>query len=149
MARHTTPTDDQVAAWKAWLSDRPQVIKDMVAKHGLDPWTLYRLKSTNPRVYVQRVYVVSLFEDGTVKVGVTGEFNLLTHERNVFGIDPADLEECDLPRDDEPLGSLELPVEELKTLMATGMPPGYLERALLTRSLKTYPRGWPKKASAT
>jgi hypothetical protein len=139
MARHAEPTADQISAWEAWRAERPQVIRDAIAKHGLDPWTLYRLTSTN-----QRVYLVSLFEDGTVKVGVSGEFNLLTHERDVFGIDPAELEECDLPRHDEPLGSLELPVEELQRLMIEGMPPGYMEQSLRTRSLKTYPRDWPK-----
>jgi hypothetical protein len=143
MARHTTPTDDQVTAWKEWVAERPQGIKDMITEHQFDPWTLYRLKSTN-----QRVYMVSLYEGGTVKVGVSGEFNLVTHERDVFGIDPADLEECDLPSDDERLGSLELPLDELKLLMATGMPPGYMEHAALTRTLKTYPRDWPKKADA-
>lgn len=139
MARHTTPTDEEVAAWEAWLADRPQVIRDMVAKYKLDPWTLYRLKSTN-----QRVFMISLFESGTVKVGVTGEYNLVTHERAVFGIDPADLEECDLPSGDEPLGSLDLSVDELKNL-----PPGCIDPwMLITRSLKTYSRAWPKRSGA-
>jgi len=139
MARHTTPTDQQVTEWAAWAAERPQAIKDVIAKHRLDPWTLYRLKSTN-----QRVFVISLFESGTVKVGVTGEYNLVTHERAVFDIDPADLEECDLPHDDEPLGSLDLSIDEIKHL-----PSGYIEPfMLITRSLKTYPRTWPKKGNA-
>jgi len=146
MARFSTPTIETTAAWDAWVTKRPHAVKGMIANYRLDPWTLYRLKSTS-----QRVYLMSFNDNGTVKVAVTGEFNLVTHERAVFGIDPADLEECDLPHADELLGSLELPVAEIKRLMMEGAPPGsqaardYMEHAARTRTLKTYSRDWPKK----
>jgi hypothetical protein len=63
---------------------------------------LYRMKSTNRRVTVQS------FNEGppvTLTVNVEGKFNLVVMERAVFGIDPDDLEPCDLPGDDEMLGS--------------------------------------------
>lgn len=141
MARHTTPTADQVAAWEAWVADRPPTIRDVIAKHRLDPWTLYRLTSTN-----QRVFLISVSESGRVRIGVTGEFNLVMSETAVFGIDPAELEECDLPSADERLGSLELTVEEIRRLTPEDGP-HYVAQALLTRPLKTYPRAWPKGSS--
>ena len=47
---------------------------------------------------------------------VTGEFNIVAFERSVFGVDPKDLEECDLPGPDDHVGSLDLPVEVVKDL---------------------------------
>jgi len=111
------PTKQNLAAWKTWLADRPQCIRDAVEKYKLDPWTLYKL---NPRG--TRVTLASLSEpalsDGkvTVRVGISGEFNLVTFQRDVMGIDPADLEECDLPKPDEQIGSLEVPVDVLRNL---------------------------------
>jgi hypothetical protein len=49
---------------------------------------------------------VSYFEDGTVKVSITGEYNKLVFDREVFGIKPEDLEECELPNDNELCGTL-------------------------------------------
>ena len=54
----------------------------------------------------QRVTLVSYSENGTVTVDVSAEWNLVTFQRQVFGVDPANLEECDLPDDDEPTGAL-------------------------------------------
>jgi len=52
------------------------------------------------------VVLSSISEDNTVTVNVLAEFNLLMHERQVFGIDPNDLEPCELPRPDENVGLL-------------------------------------------
>lgn len=82
-----------------WLSTRPQIIKDLVAK--ISPGRLYRLKSSG-----HRVFPYSYSEDGTITVVVSGEFNKLTFERCVFGVTPEDLEECDLPSPDEPVGAV-------------------------------------------
>jgi len=119
--RHTQPTRQQVKLWKKWVADRPACIREAVEKYKLDPWTLYRLKGTGPRVYVLSLSepeptVNQLVQKVTVRVGVSGLYNLVTHERDVFGIDPADLEECDLPKPDEQVGSLDLPIDLVKNL---------------------------------
>lgn len=89
---------DEVA-WQAWVKTRPEVIQAMCAK--LPPDRLYRIKSTG-----QRVTLHSYSEDGTVTVDITGQYNMLTFARQVFGIRSDDLEECDLPGSDEPVGAL-------------------------------------------
>lgn len=53
-----------------------------------------------------RVFPLSYSEDGTVTVAVTGQFNFTVFERQVFGVSPDDLEECDLPTEDEILGAV-------------------------------------------
>ena len=85
------------AGWDAWVASRPPVIQELCAL--LPPDNLYKMKSTG-----RRVTIVSYAEDRTVTVAVTGDYNLVALERQVFGINPDDLEECDLPGDDEPLG---------------------------------------------
>lgn len=102
MANWIQWSPEQEQLWKQWLSDRPQVIKDMVAKYSLRPDKLYRLKTTD-----QIVKIISLSEDNTVTVHVESTYNqhmLITQllgdtlDRGVFGISPDDLEECDLPQ---------------------------------------------------
>lgn len=88
---------DEVA-WKEWVTTRPPVIQKMCER--LRPNVLYRLKTTG-----QRVTVYSLNENGTVTVNITGEYNLIDFDRQVFGINPDDLEECDIPKE-EPLGTM-------------------------------------------
>ena len=58
--RHTHPTGAQVREWVDWLAARPAPIREAVARHRLDPWTLYRLKTTG-----QRVFVLAFFEPGS------------------------------------------------------------------------------------
>lgn len=87
------------AGYEAWIAARPQMIQDMIRRWP--PTELYRLKTTG-----QRVTVSSYGEDGTICVAVSGQFNLVMHERIVHGIDPGDLEPCDLPGLDEPVGVL-------------------------------------------
>lgn len=99
MARWIEWTESQEAAWSKWVAERPQVIQDMVEKYKLRYDTLYRLKTTG-----QRVILYSLAESGTVTVNILYEYNperlsLAFGGLQVFGIDPADLEECDLPTD--------------------------------------------------
>jgi hypothetical protein len=98
MARVFEPTAEQEAGWKEWAESRPPGVREIALR--LEPWTLYRLKSTGQRVTLQ-----SISSGGTVTVNVTGQFNLVSHERAVFGIDPDDLEPCDLPAPGEPLGA--------------------------------------------
>lgn len=111
--RHTEPTPEQIEGYKKWVAERPERVRKVAER--LDPWTLYRLKTSN-----QRVCLLGFDEeqDGrvTVRITVSGEFNLVTFERDVFGIDPDDLEECDLPGPNEQVGSLDLPIEEIRRL---------------------------------
>jgi hypothetical protein len=63
------------------------------------------MKSTGHRV---TLYSSGEAEDGkvTLTVVVSAEFNMLAFERRVFGIDPDDLEACDLPAAEEPCGAV-------------------------------------------
>ena len=85
--------------WDEWLDTRPQVIRDMAAE--TPPNKLYRLSPNG-----ERVTLYSYSEEGTVTVNITGEYNLLTFSRQVFGISPSSLEECDLPAEDEMVGEI-------------------------------------------
>jgi hypothetical protein len=98
MTRVVQPTKEQEAEWREWVESRPPVVRAVAEK--LDPWTLYRLNCKH------RVSIVSIFEDGTVKVNISGRWNAIIAERQVFGIDPNDLEPCDPPGPDEPVGAL-------------------------------------------
>ena len=99
MARFAQPTPDQEAGWKEWVSERPGCVRTIAERFDL--WTLYRMKSTG-----DRCTLYSFNENGTVKVNITGEYNMTLFDRQVFGVDPDDLEECDLPEPDEPLGTV-------------------------------------------
>jgi hypothetical protein len=80
------------AEYAAWVAERPESIKQMLAAHPPD--RLYRLRDTK-----QYVTIYSYAEDGTVTVTVEPAFNLSAAiaPYGVFGIDPADLTECDIP----------------------------------------------------
>lgn len=94
--------------WTEWVNSRPPLVKDIAQK--LPPNKLYRLKTTG-----QRVTMYSISENGTVTVDITGEFNLIDFDRQVFGINPDDLEECDLPKENERLGAIYKTEEEITT----------------------------------
>jgi hypothetical protein len=88
-------TEKQEQMWADWVAARPASIQEMVAKYNLRMDRLYRLKTTG-----QRVTLYSLSEEGTVTVNVLGKFNshllgALLPDKAVFGIKPADLEECE------------------------------------------------------
>lgn len=104
MARYIEPTQEQLTGWNEWLASRPEVIQKLAAR--FDPWSLYKMKSTG--------HLVSLYsfdENNTVTVNVTGEFNILTHSRRVFGIDPDDLEPAEIPKE---RGMTLIPDEEVE-----------------------------------
>ena len=87
------------AGWEDWVASRPPVVADLCRRYPPD--RLYMMKPT-----MQRVTLVSYSENGTVTVDVGSQWNFVTFEREVFGVDPANLEECDLPADDEPTGAV-------------------------------------------
>lgn len=103
MARWAEPEHGDEQAYLAWVATRPDVVRAVAERFR--PWELYRLKSTGHRVYPLSFGEA---EDGTVTltVAVTGEFNLITFDRQVFGIKPDDLEPCELPSEDEITGAL-------------------------------------------
>lgn len=99
MARIVERSSEQEAGWQEWVASRPAGVRAVAER--FDPWSLYRMKSTG-----QRVTIVSFGEplDGcpvTLTVWVSGKFNFTIPDLQVFGIDPDDLEPCDLPGPEE------------------------------------------------
>lgn len=103
MARHFEPTPAQEKNWSKFVASRPKKVRAVAEKFW--PWELYRLKTTGSRV---TLYSFGEHDDGsvTLTVNITGQFNLLTFDRQVFGIKPEDLEPCELPSKDEMLGAM-------------------------------------------
>jgi hypothetical protein len=138
MANVMAPTPEQVQDWDEWVSERPQAVRETLQRYDLKPWKLYRLKSSGHRV---RLYSVDEPEDGsapTVKVDVLGRFNIVAFDLRVFGVNPADLEECDLPADHEPLGAVLSPEETTAVIegVAPGEPRMRAIRAAVERSIQ-------------
>jgi hypothetical protein len=103
MARFKQPASEQEVAWKRWVAAQPEAVRKVAER--FDPWTLYRLKTTNHRVSVVS-FNAGTESEVTLTVAVTGDFNLVDFERQAVGIKPADLEECALPGPHEKVGSL-------------------------------------------
>lgn len=108
MANLIAPTPELLAEYEEWLLARPEAVRRVAEKFR--PWILYRIKSSR-----HRVTIVSFdsHSDGsvTLKVNVTGQYNAVMFDRTVFGVDPDDLEECELPRPGEILGTVLTPEE--------------------------------------
>lgn len=85
--------------WGKWLQERPPEIREMCRK--FPPNLLYRMEETGHRVTIH-----SYSEDGTVTVNVDGDFNSVMFDRQVFGVSPESLKECDLPGDQERVGTV-------------------------------------------
>ena len=60
--------------------------------------------------------IYSFGENGTLTVVVSGKYNKIDFERKVFGIDPDDLNPCELPQEGEPLG-VALTAEEARAMI--------------------------------
>lgn len=101
-------TREQKQEWEEWLSERPSQIRELAQK--FPPNKLYLLKTSN-----HRVYPIAYHEDGTLSVAVTGQYNTIMFDRKVFGIKPDDLEECDLPGENEELGTLLTEEEDIES----------------------------------
>lgn len=86
-------------AWDEWVESRPPIVLALCEK--FPPNRLYKMKDSGHRVTIH-----SYCEDGTLTVNVTGEFNRLCFNRKVFDVPQDNLEECDLPGDDEVLGTI-------------------------------------------
>jgi hypothetical protein len=98
-----------------------------------DPWSLYRMKSTKQRV---TVYSFGEKPDGsvTLTVAVTGRFNVVDFDRRVFGIEPDDLESCELPAPDEQVGTLLTDERDIKAYVDAIRP--YVLAALAARAAR-------------
>ncbi len=93
-------TTEQIQEWDEWLKDRPQIIKDMATK--LPPNKLYRNKITG-----QIGVLVSYAENGTVRASFPNDLNFQMSTpggRQVFGLLPDDLEECEYPEAEKIVG---------------------------------------------
>lgn len=103
MARFYNPTEKEIKAWNKWISKRPEHVRKVAEK--FDPWSLYRLKTSGDRC---TLISFEEMQDKTVtmRVAITGRFNLVIFDRQVFGILPEDLELCDLPGPEEEVGTL-------------------------------------------
>lgn len=117
-------TPESRADWDAWVKSRPEVIQNLAQQYP--PNKLYRIKETG-----QRVTLISYGEDRTARVNVTGKYNTVMFDREVFGVPFDDLEECDLPDKDELIGTvltndadIEGYIDELRpiVLAARGIP---------------------------
>lgn len=95
------PTDEMLEEWEQWLESRPPQIVEVARRYP--PWELFRMDSGHRCT----VYSYGEEEGGGVSltVSVTGEYNLVVFNRNVFGVSPDELTPCDLPADDEILGA--------------------------------------------
>ncbi|SRR5712691_4425582 len=117
MAHFEEPTPQQETEYREWVAARPPAVRAVAER--FEPWTLYRMKSTG-----QRVTICSFTEqkDGrvTLRVNVTGQFNAHLFDSLVFGIDPDDLEPCDLPGEDEVLGAI-LSTEQVAEKIRVGL----------------------------
>ncbi len=93
--RWTDPTDEQIAAWDEWIAERPPEISEVAHHYRLDPWTMYRLKTTGQRCQLLAFSEAECVDDVTVRIyaehaglgPITGV--------EVFGINPRDLEPWD------------------------------------------------------
>lgn len=97
---------ERQAEYDAWVAERPEVIKAMIRTNPATK--LYRIKATG-----QRVKILAYSEDGTVRVNVPADYNLVAFEREVFGVPLSELEECDLPEEGELVGSI---IEHLSSM---------------------------------
>ena len=100
MARIMEFDEVQQQEFDAWVAARPPQIQAMIQNHPPD--RLYRNKAYQG---TQRVVITAYHEDDTLSVAVLGMYNCCAYERNVFGVKPSDLEECDLPAEGELLGA--------------------------------------------
>lgn len=102
------PTEEERADWVEWAKDRPAVVRAIAER--INPWTIYELATTG-----QRVTLVAIAENGTVRVDVAAVLNPgLDFERTVFGISPDDMKPWAIPDDFEPGGNPSMSLEDVE-----------------------------------
>lgn len=100
MAQVEIPSKEHLAEWAEFVANLPPYIRAVAER--VNPFTLYRMKSTGQRVLVHSYQET---QPPTITVAILGQYNLQLHDAAVFGIDPYDLEECDLPGPGEAVGN--------------------------------------------
>jgi len=108
MARVYEPDAAGLAEWQEFIDTLPPDGKAKASAMRFPPWELLLLRSSG-----HRVLPYSYADDGTLSVVVLGRYNLISFERRVFGIEPDDLEPCDLPAEGEVLGVTMSPQQQL------------------------------------
>jgi hypothetical protein len=103
MARIFEPTEELERGHAKFLRSLPAAVR--VVAERFDPWTLYRMKSTKHYVSVMS-FSEGLDDRVTLTVFVGGKYNAVLFERQVFGVDPTDLEPCEPPASDDPVGAV-------------------------------------------
>ena len=93
---------DEQVEWEKWVQSRAIAVRQIAER--LTPWRLYRMKSTGQRVVIES-YGEHVDGHVTLTVSITGKYNAILFDRSVFGIEPDDLEECELPKSSEGLGA--------------------------------------------
>lgn len=105
MANAIEWTAEQRDYWDQWVASRPPVVRELAKKFPAD--RLYRIKKSGDRGKIS-----AYNEDGTITLAVDGTFCWVMFAKNVFGLHPDDIEECDLPGPDEKLGDFSAESEE-------------------------------------
>jgi hypothetical protein len=105
-------TKEQERAWAAWLAERPPAVRAVAER--LPPNRLYLLKTSKHRVMVLSFQEPKNGGPITITVAVIGKYNFMFFDRQVFGVNPDDLEECDLPEPGVPLGTIFTEPEEVE-----------------------------------
>jgi hypothetical protein len=128
MARWMDPTPEREAAYKKWTAERPPGVRELAEK--FDPWELYALARDDGE-RPNKVTIAGFSAAGghrhchapghshhhenqkpAVRVRVLGYFNAVGFQREVI-VEPENLTPCELPADDELVGSADLSEEEL------------------------------------
>jgi hypothetical protein len=92
MAEFYQFTEEQKAGLAAWLAERPPQVRALAER--FPPNQLFRLKTTG-----QIVSTLAFAEDGTLRVLLDQKYNpAAIWSREVFGINPDDLEPCEVPK---------------------------------------------------
>lgn len=100
MARYHEPTPAQEARWREWVASRPDEVRAVAER--FTPWDLYRLKTTGQLVVVRGFAEPNAPNEAvTLTVIAPQEFNVVPADIMVLGIDPADMEPCELSSRDE------------------------------------------------
>jgi hypothetical protein len=105
MAKVIEWTAEQRANWDQWVASRPDIVRELATKFPGD--RLYRIKKSG-----DRGTIASYSENGTMTLIVDGTYCRVLFGKNVFGLHPDDIEECDLPGPDEQLGDFASESEE-------------------------------------
>lgn len=103
MAKFMEMTPEQEQLWKEWVQSKPPHIQEII--HRLPADRLYKLKTSKHLVTI-RSYDEGENGEISLTVTVSAKYNLVAFERNVFGVKPENLEECDLPDDNHPVGDV-------------------------------------------